>query len=84
MMLVGLVCVYILFVSLTTLTISSHGSLQYQKQALNSKIGDLESEYTALHSTIDRERALSLGFVQPKKEIFAFRQRLVQNNANAF
>ena len=77
--LIGMVCLYILLVFLTTFNISSHRALQNNIQALRSGLSDLESEYTTQNGAVTKEKALLLGFVQPKKEIFAFRQRLVQN-----
>mgnify|MGYP001610072232 CR=1 FL=1 len=77
--LVGMVLLYILLVFLTTFNVSSHRALQNNIQAFHSNLSDLESEYTAQNSMVTKEKAVSLGFVQPKKEIFAFRQRLVQN-----
>ncbi|MBI2108640.1 MAG: hypothetical protein HYT93_00460 [Parcubacteria group bacterium] len=75
----GIVFLYVLLVGLATFNISAQRALQNNMQSLYSNISDLESEYTGLNNAINHERAATLGFVEPKKEIFAFRQRLVQN-----
>ncbi len=82
--LLGIIFLYILLVGLTTFNVSSHRALQNNIQTLNSNISDIESEYAGLNSTVNKAHAFSLGFIQPQKEIFAFRQRLVQNNTNSF
>ncbi len=77
--LVAILFSYIFLVGFATFNVSMQEMLGRDTQTLNSRIGDLESEYATLNQSVNRARAISLGFMPPKKEIFAFRQRLVQN-----
>ena len=83
-LLIGFLFLYIAFIGIIAATVASHDTIQGKIQALNSSVGELESEYRVLTKNITKEEALALGFKKPKKEVFAFRKRLVQNDINAF
>ena len=76
---VGAILVYILLVAATTFNIAAHSTIQKDLHVLNSQIGDLEAEYIILNNSVTRQHAYLLGFQEPRKEIFAFRKRLVQH-----
>ncbi|MDP3726606.1 MAG: hypothetical protein Q8R36_05430 [bacterium] len=77
--LISVVFLYVFFVGATTINVAAHDAIQNDIQTLGSSIGDLESSYIVLSRGISKEQALTLGFKQPQKEIFAFRKRLVRN-----
>ena len=70
---------YIFLIGGITYNLAAHETTLHDIQILGSSIGDLESKYIALSGGISPETAFALGFAEPKKEIFAFRKRLVQN-----
>lgn len=77
---VGVIFLYIFLVGATTVNVAAHEAIQNDIQTTHSSIGDLESSYIVLSNGISKEEATILGFKQPKKEIFAFRKRLVRND----
>ncbi len=78
------VFLYIVLVGIVTSTVASHDSVVRGIEAVRSSVSELESQYIALSRGITKEEAFALGFSEPRKEIFAFRKRLVQNGIIAF
>jgi len=73
------VLLYSYFVQMTIYYIVERKNIETDVGSRIALIGELESRYGSLQNKITKEFASTLGFVEPKKQLYTEQKRLVQN-----
>ena len=68
------------FVNATIINIVGRQNTLQEVNALESLIGDLESQYSNLRNVLTHDYASSLGFNEPDDQIFVSQKQLVQGS----